>query len=58
LIGRKHREHDRIALPRYVGHRSGASAELRKTLIPCRIEVESDDAKSRGDQAAGVNFSH
>ena len=34
------------------------NAELRKALIPCRIDIEANDAKSRSDQAAGVNFSH
>ncbi len=58
LIGRKYREHDRIALPRYVGECCSAPADLRKTLVPCRNNVKSDDAKSRGDQAAGIALSH
>ncbi len=58
LVGGEHREHDRIALPRYVDERSDAPADLFKLFVARRIDVESDHAKSRGDQAAGVDLSH
>jgi hypothetical protein len=45
-------------LPCNVGERSGAPADLYKPFHPCRIDIESNDAKSGGDQALRVHFSH
>jgi hypothetical protein len=39
LIRRKYRDHDRVAVARYVGERSGAPSDLQKPLVSRRVHV-------------------
>ena len=58
LIGVEHRDHDRIAVARDIGKRSGARAEICQARAFRRIDVEADDGKSRRDQAARIDLAH
>ena len=58
LIGREHRKHDRLAVPRDVGERCRAHADLRHAICLGRIDVVSDDGKARGEETGGIDLAH
>src|SRR5579862_4313876 len=58
LISVEHGEHDRIAFFRDLRDRSGAAADLPKTLALRRIDIEADDREACRHQPARVDFAH